>query len=433
VTAESHKLGEVLRASREAKGVDLDRVERDTKIRVRYLSALERGEYRELPGAVYTKGFLRNYGAYLGLDPEYLIDLFRIESAGAAVERPTVPTPPRPIAARRSRAFVVTPGAVTAALLTVAVVGFVGYLVYQFVNFARTPELRILEPAGDLAAYEGTTYMVRGITEPNARVTISNLPENPTVTADAAGGFKVEIGLLPGGNQFTVVALDPVTQRHSEPVTRRITVVTAAASASPSAGAVAFTLEQPTADAAVSGPIPIAGMAQPGVTVAVSVRLAAAPPVNFTVTDGSGAALPVTPQPPAAPQPTTLTAADDGRFAGELQLPPGTWDVVVAPAIEGIEPITRRVAVARPAGLVGTLRIVDGQSYLEVEEDGTPVSGVSGGISDPGETISLNAGTRMRIRAGNAAAVRVTLNGLELGAMGGSGAVVEWQIALNEG
>jgi cytoskeletal protein RodZ len=233
VTAESHKLGEVLRAAREAKGVDLDRVERETKIRVRYLSALERGEYRELPGAVYTKGFLRNYGAYLGLDPEYLIDLFRIESAGAAVERPTVPTPPRPIAASRSRAFVITPGAVSAAVLTVAVVGFVAYLAWQFVNFARTPELRILEPAGDLAAYEGTTYMVVGITEPNARVTISNLPENPTVTADAAGRFEVEVSLLPGSNQFSVDAFDPVTQRPSETVTRRITVVTAAVSRHP--------------------------------------------------------------------------------------------------------------------------------------------------------------------------------------------------------
>ena len=85
VTGDVHKLGEVLRTAREGKGVDLARVERDTKIRERYLSALERGDYRDLPGAVYTKGFLRNYGAYLGLDPEYLIDLYRIESA--AVDR----------------------------------------------------------------------------------------------------------------------------------------------------------------------------------------------------------------------------------------------------------------------------------------------------------------------------------------------------------
>src|SRR5919201_434142 len=56
-----------LAAARERKGVDLTRVERDTKIRARYLSALERGDYRDLPGAVYTKGFLRNYAIYLSV------------------------------------------------------------------------------------------------------------------------------------------------------------------------------------------------------------------------------------------------------------------------------------------------------------------------------------------------------------------------------
>jgi hypothetical protein len=63
-------LPERLLSARERKGVDLYRAERDTKIRARYLAALERGDYRELPGAVYTKGFLRNYALYLGLDPD---------------------------------------------------------------------------------------------------------------------------------------------------------------------------------------------------------------------------------------------------------------------------------------------------------------------------------------------------------------------------
>jgi cytoskeletal protein RodZ len=63
-------LPERLLAARERKGVDLYRAERDTKIRARYLQALEHGEYGELPGAVYTKGFLRNYALYLGLDPD---------------------------------------------------------------------------------------------------------------------------------------------------------------------------------------------------------------------------------------------------------------------------------------------------------------------------------------------------------------------------
>src|SRR5215467_4347699 len=68
-----------LAAARERKGVDLTRAERDTKIRARYLSALERGDYRDLPGAVYTKGFLRNYALYLGLEPEEILSQWRRE------------------------------------------------------------------------------------------------------------------------------------------------------------------------------------------------------------------------------------------------------------------------------------------------------------------------------------------------------------------
>ena len=105
---EPTKLGDVLRTAREARFIDLARVERDTKIRVRYLSALERGDYRELPGAVYTKGFLRNYGLYLGLDPEYLIDLYRLET-DRHVERPSdAAARARPMAARQGRSLVVT-------------------------------------------------------------------------------------------------------------------------------------------------------------------------------------------------------------------------------------------------------------------------------------------------------------------------------------
>ena len=58
---------------------------------------------RDLPGAVYTKGFLRNYGAYLGLDPEYLIDLYRHRERRRS--RPSARArrlPPRPLGARRS-------------------------------------------------------------------------------------------------------------------------------------------------------------------------------------------------------------------------------------------------------------------------------------------------------------------------------------------
>jgi len=221
---EPTKLGEVLRTAREAKFIDLARVERDTKIRVRYLSALERGDYRELPPAVYTKGFLRNYGLYLELDPEYLIDLYRLES-GLGIDRPATSIRPRPMAARQGRSLVVTSGAVAAVILTVLVVAFVVYLVGEFVTFARTPDLRITDPAGDVAAYAGTEYTIRGVTEPNSTITTEGLRQNPTTTAAADGAFSVRVGLVPGANVVTLVANDPLTGRDSAAVRRTITVV----------------------------------------------------------------------------------------------------------------------------------------------------------------------------------------------------------------
>ena len=96
VTADpTPSLPERLYAARERKGVDLYRAERDTKIRARYLGALERGDYKELPGAVYTKGFLRNYALYLGLDPEDVLAQWRRER-GDGKEQPPAIVVPRP-------------------------------------------------------------------------------------------------------------------------------------------------------------------------------------------------------------------------------------------------------------------------------------------------------------------------------------------------
>jgi cytoskeletal protein RodZ len=429
VIDEVHKLGEVLRTAREAKGVDLSRVERETKIRERYLSALERGDYPELPGAVYTKGFLRNYAGYLGLDPEYLIDLYRLETSGAATERSRAPSPPRPMKVRRRRTFVVSQGAVAAAILTLIVGGFVAWLGWEFVNFARMPELRVIEPAGDVAAHDEESITVRGVTEPNATITVSGLRENPTVTADEEGNFEVTVGLVPGSNVIRLSAHDPVTERTSEPIERTVQVVNEVAT-SPSATPVPLVIVQPAADASVSGPVAVAGTAEPGTTVSVGAVLVSAGSPRITVTDGGGTPVTLRPEAPTGPEPAALTSDATGAFSGSLDLAPGTWDVTLG--VEGGEPVTRRVTVAPAAGMRATLRLEGGDSYLEVSQDGTPVAESSGQIVEAESRVSLSAQREIRILAGNAGAVRLTVNGISLGAMGGSGAVIEWRITPAE-
>jgi transcriptional regulator with XRE-family HTH domain len=63
-------LGEWLRERREELGISLEQVEEDTRIRVRYLQALEAGSLEALPDPVVGRGFLRNYATYLELDPQ---------------------------------------------------------------------------------------------------------------------------------------------------------------------------------------------------------------------------------------------------------------------------------------------------------------------------------------------------------------------------
>jgi len=63
-------IGNFLRERREARGISLIEVEKDLKIRKKYLQALEEGNVDAIPGKTYLIGYLRNYSKYLGIDEE---------------------------------------------------------------------------------------------------------------------------------------------------------------------------------------------------------------------------------------------------------------------------------------------------------------------------------------------------------------------------
>jgi cytoskeletal protein RodZ len=445
VTEPIHKLGEVLRTTRESKGVDLARVERETKIRTRYLAALEQGEYRELPGSVYTKGFLRNYGQFLGLDPEYLIDLYRLETSESVVPERPAAAPPRPLKVRRARALVVTPGTMAAAILTVAVVAFVGYLVYEFVTFARTPDLQITSPVGDIST-DQLSYTITGTTVPNATVTVDGPSSSRDATADANGDFSITVQLVPGSNVFNLVANDPVTHRDSATQTRTIDVNVSTPSPSPGAQ---VALTEPADGASVSGAVAVKGTAPAGSAVHVEARLTKAAGPGFSIRDLAGQVVPVPSLPAGTVVAADVTAGSDGAFSATLALAPGSWQVwategaaigsgspapaTPAPtATPGAPPPAGAVGitVAAPSGLTGTLVIAGGPSYLEVAQDNVPLAGVSGYTFAAGKTVSMSAKSTLRVRAGNAVAVTMTINGVVIGKMGGPGEVVEWHIQV---
>ena len=88
------RIGETLEAARSAASLDLAAVEERTKVRARYLRALEAERWDELPSSSYAKGFLRTYAELLGLDAEMLVDEYRRQVEGG--EAPPTPGGGRP-------------------------------------------------------------------------------------------------------------------------------------------------------------------------------------------------------------------------------------------------------------------------------------------------------------------------------------------------
>ncbi len=71
------EIGSILRETRMRARIDISEVEARTKIRAKYLRAIENEDWDLLPGPVFVKSFLKTYGDYLGVDSRPLIDEFK--------------------------------------------------------------------------------------------------------------------------------------------------------------------------------------------------------------------------------------------------------------------------------------------------------------------------------------------------------------------
>jgi cytoskeletal protein RodZ len=382
-------LGEQLRAQRERKGITLEQAAADTRIREKFLKALEDGDYPSLPGAVYTRGFLRNYADYLDLETDELVVLFQQERGGG----PPEPTPKRTFKPYRPvvhQSFIFRP-VVFVPVLVLAFVGlFLGYIYYQFTTFATLPKLEVLDPSSDgLAASQDLA--VRGVTVPGGRVTITVIPgsEFLDIHSGSDGTFDTTVALSPGPNHVVVEVQDSAGKTNK--VSRTI---------------------QYQAPTTAVGPAPQLVVDQPGAGVTLTnVSVLVSGHVDRSVSRLliNNIAVPVNP---------------DGAFQSRYYLPAGpqSFRVTAQTASGGTVEETRNVVVVYTAAVVNVF-VRGGDTWMLATVDGADVPG-SGRIYKDGETAAF-VGREVRIKAGNAAAAQVIYNGQLIAGLGRQGEVVE--------
>lgn len=132
-------LGSFLKRHRQSQGKELEEIAKKTRIHASTLRAIEEDNPKELPAEVFTRGFIKNYAQYLGLDPNEALAWYIEQNDGDA--RPTEKINVQEVLAGEALAEVQTfpMGRFVAFFIIAGVLFLAGYLVLSFLNSSAPP------------------------------------------------------------------------------------------------------------------------------------------------------------------------------------------------------------------------------------------------------------------------------------------------------
>jgi cytoskeleton protein RodZ len=195
------EIGNSLREARLRQGLDFPEIEQATKIRPKYLRALEDEQFDILPGQTYVKGFLRSYAEYLGLDGQLYVDEYNSRYVHVDEETPlrTRSTSSLSRAGPRFETSVV--------LLALAGIGVVTLLVFAAWRVGGdTPETGIPDFSTQPPAASPNTKPKKRTTKPlrRARMTLTGARGDSWVEvyANSPAGKLLHEGTLEAGGSL---------------------------------------------------------------------------------------------------------------------------------------------------------------------------------------------------------------------------------------
>lgn len=190
-------VGQRLSQVRVAKNLTLEEIAKTTKIRLSFLTAIEKGEYSKLPSHAYATGFVRNYAEYLGVPLKEIMPHLRREMNEKESVVRVLPEGFSKKGGIKVNAFRVHQAILVACAIFFAL--FI-YMAFQYRYAFFNPPLSISDPKEN-GSYT-TEVVVKGSTDPYATVLVNEM----SVVVDKNGDFTKKISVFPGKETIVVVA-----------------------------------------------------------------------------------------------------------------------------------------------------------------------------------------------------------------------------------
>jgi len=211
---QNEQVAELLKSTRLNKKIPLEIISEKLKINLKYLKHIEEGSFEKLPSGVYGKNFLKEYSAFLGFDPDEILQLFNEElEKKSQKNRKNIFSRKIP----NAHYFITIPKIIKNSLIALIVLIIISYLALSINNLISPPSLIIINPPTD-TTINTHSFIITGQTDIEANVSINN--ENVLINQN--GFFEKETYLKEGINNIQIIAQKKYSKKNI--ITRKILV-----------------------------------------------------------------------------------------------------------------------------------------------------------------------------------------------------------------
>lgn len=186
-------VGDILRREREKKGLTFKQIEKEIRVREKFLQAIEKNEWQLFSSNIYISGIIKNYSQFLGLDYKKMLAFFRREYERTEETGFKERVSKSHLTSETKRAFF------WGAAALILCVG--AYFIYQIALYLLPPKIVIISPKETTIKHEESVRIV-GKTEKEAVITIFG----DRIYQDKNGMFEYSFPLQKGKNELIIEA-----------------------------------------------------------------------------------------------------------------------------------------------------------------------------------------------------------------------------------